>query len=92
MEIVKENTVQEAVITKQNPYDFYNISSLNLTLSIIRSLVKNDLFPTNEIEIIQKIIVSNHNLNTSSIYPLLTWYNSLFEGYIVKEKEVKNYE
>ena len=69
METKIENTVQENVISNtKKVYNFKNILEMNISLSLLETLLKKDVIDKEDFSKARDIIVLNHGLNIDTIY------------------------
>lgn len=69
METKIENTVQENVISNtKKVYNFKNILEMNISLSLLETLLKKGVIDKEDFSKARDIIVLNHGLNIDTIY------------------------
>lgn len=68
METKIENTAQENVTSNiKKVYSFSNLTSLNISLSLLKTMVKEGIITSEDYQKARDIIVSNHGLKISTI-------------------------
>lgn len=68
METRIENTAQENVTSNiKKVYSFSNLTSLNISISLLKTMVKKGIITSEDYQKARDIIVSNHGLKISTI-------------------------
>ena len=68
METKTENTAQENVTSNiKKVYSFANLSSLNLSISFLKTMLNEGIITSEDYQKARDVIVSNHGLKISTI-------------------------